>query len=67
LLVSVDPERDTPETLKKYATFFHPDIIGVTGTLDELRDIAWPFRSDFVIEKEGSLKATKWHTCPSST
>jgi len=53
LLVSVDPERDTPETLKEYATFFHPDIIGVTGTRDELRDIAWLFRSDFVIEKEG--------------
>ena len=53
LLVSVDPARDTPETLKEYATFFHPNIIGVTGTQDELRDITWLFRSDFVIEKEG--------------
>lgn len=53
LLVSVDPERDTPETLKEYTTFFHPNIIGVTGTLDELRDITALYRSDFVIEKEG--------------
>ncbi len=53
LLVSVDPERDTPETLKEYATFFHPNIIGVTGTIDELRHITALFRSDFVIEKKG--------------
>ncbi len=53
LLVSVDPERDTPETLKEYATFFHSNIIGVTGTLDALRDITGLYRSDFVVEKEG--------------
>ena len=53
LLVSVDPERDTPELLKEYAAFFHPNIIGVTGTTDELRKAASLYRSDFVIEKEG--------------
>jgi len=28
--VSVDPQRDTPEHLKKYMAFFNPDFIGLT-------------------------------------
>ena len=32
IFVSVDPKRDTPERLKEYAEFFHPAIVGVTGT-----------------------------------
>ncbi|MDJ0663876.1 MAG: SCO family protein [Acidimicrobiia bacterium] len=31
MMVSVDPDRDTPELLKDYVTHFHPDFIGVTG------------------------------------
>lgn len=31
IMVSVDPERDTPEMLKDYVTHFHPDFLGVTG------------------------------------
>ncbi|HTY03856.1 MAG TPA: SCO family protein [Rhodocyclaceae bacterium] len=34
IFVSVDPERDTPERLKSYTAFFHPSIIGVTGSAD---------------------------------
>lgn len=36
ILVSVDPERDTPEILKQYVNFYHPEFIGVTGTHDKL-------------------------------
>jgi protein SCO1 len=32
LLVSVDPERDTPERLDAYVKFFDPDFLGATGT-----------------------------------
>jgi protein SCO1/2 len=31
LFVTVDPERDTPDTLKEYLSNFDPRIIGVTG------------------------------------
>jgi protein SCO1/2 len=31
LLVSVDPARDTPESLEKYVHAFDPEFIGVTG------------------------------------
>lgn len=35
-LVSVDPERDTPEQLAKYVGFFSPNFIGVTGTPENI-------------------------------
>lgn len=40
LFVSVDPERDTPDKLKQYATHFHANVTGVTGELAALADIA---------------------------
>ena len=36
LLVTVDPERDTPEALAAYTTTFAPDFLGVTGDLTAL-------------------------------
>lgn len=40
IFISVDPERDTPARLKEYAEFFHPAIVGVTGTAEEVAAIA---------------------------
>jgi len=36
LFVSVDPERDTPKRLQEYAAYFHPAIVGVTGSQAEI-------------------------------
>ena len=38
--VSVDPQRDTPELLKAYATFYNPDFIGITGNNNQLDVLA---------------------------
>ena len=35
-MVTVDPERDTPERLKEYLDFFDPTFIGLTGSEDEI-------------------------------
>ena len=40
IMVSLDPERDTPEKLAEYVSHFHPSFVGVTGTQDELDKIA---------------------------
>lgn len=40
IFISVDPERDTPARLKDYAEFFHPNVVGVTGTPEKLAEIA---------------------------
>lgn len=37
VLISLDPERDNPEALAAYTRNFHPDFIGVSGKLQELR------------------------------
>ncbi len=39
IFVSIDPDRDKPETLKEYLTAFNPEFIGVTGTLDEIKKL----------------------------
>ena len=36
ILVSVDPNRDTPEKLAEYTRFYHPTLIGLTGTKDDI-------------------------------
>ncbi len=52
LLISVDPERDTPEMLMEYTTFFHPNILGVTGSHEDLRKVSALYRSDYETESD---------------
>ena len=44
LFVSIDPERDTPEVLSRYTKFFHPRIIGLTGSTDLVHGVADHFK-----------------------
>ncbi|UCH48366.1 MAG: SCO family protein [Betaproteobacteria bacterium] len=44
LFVTVDPERDTPEVLGAYVTAFNADFLGLTGTRDQIADVAREFR-----------------------
>jgi protein SCO1/2 len=39
ILISVDPERDTPEVLAEYIGHFGAGVTGITGSLDELRKL----------------------------
>lgn len=39
VLVSVDPERDSPEVISQYVGYFGDDTLGITGDLDELRKL----------------------------
>ncbi|MCB1523661.1 MAG: SCO family protein [Rhodoblastus sp.] len=43
--VSVDPERDTPEVLRSYLASFEPNVVGLTGTPDEIAKVAKEFRA----------------------
>ncbi|MEP2811659.1 SCO family protein [Parasphingorhabdus sp.] len=40
IFISIDPERDGPEQLKQYTDNFHPRLIGLTGTVDEIAAVA---------------------------
>jgi protein SCO1/2 len=54
LFVTVDPERDTPETMKKYVPFFNESFTGLTGTPDEIQDVANSFRAFYMKEESDS-------------
>ncbi|MGY8819432.1 MAG: SCO family protein [Pseudomonadales bacterium] len=65
ILVSVDPERDTPEQLKKYLEYFGAGFIGLTGSLDDIQELAnavgVPFipadtsKEDYTVDHGGNL------------
>ncbi|PVV13076.1 MAG: cytochrome oxidase assembly protein [gamma proteobacterium symbiont of Ctena orbiculata] len=40
VFVSVDPDRDSFQVLDDYVSYFHPNLIGVTGTAAELAEVA---------------------------
>ena len=42
LLISVDPDRDTPDALKAYTAIFGPGIFGATGARDALLALTSP-------------------------
>ncbi|WP_052760992.1 SCO family protein [Sedimenticola thiotaurini] len=50
LFISVDPDRDTPEKLREYTHYFHPRMKGLTGTAEQIAEVAKRYhaRFDFV-------------------
>ena len=64
VLVSVDPERDNPERLKDYVTWFDPDFLGVTGDPAQLQPLALRIGVAYRIEDhaEGATDYTVDHS-----
>lgn len=52
VFVSVDPERDTAETLEKYLAFFDEEFTGFTGSKQAIDDLALQFGAGYIIEPE---------------
>ena len=63
LFITVDPERDTVPVLKKYLTNFHPKIIGLTGTNEEIDLVKKKYKifSKKVMDKEKKKNNGKNH------
>ncbi|MFC1664211.1 SCO family protein [Pseudomonadota bacterium] len=56
LLISVDPQRDKPELLKKYLAFFHKDFVGITAADDKTLALARQFGAMYFKEEKGDPK-----------
>jgi cytochrome oxidase Cu insertion factor (SCO1/SenC/PrrC family) len=44
LFITIDPARDTPKVLAQYVPSFHPRLLGLTGTSDEIAAVAQEFK-----------------------
>jgi len=51
---TVDPARDTVETMADYVSNFHPDMIGLTGSDDEVAAAAKAYRIYYAIPNKDS-------------
>jgi len=47
IMISCDPARDRPEVLKPYLREFHPDIIGLTGQYEDIKQTCKEYRVYF--------------------
>jgi len=54
VFVSVDPQRDTPEVLKKYIAHFEVPVVGLTGSKEALDAVVKQYAGFYEIRDEGS-------------
>lgn len=45
VFVTVDPERDTPEVMASYVPHFHAKLVGLTGSVDEVKAAARGYKA----------------------
>ena len=44
IFITFDPQRDTTEVIKEFSNFMHPKMIGLTGSVEQIRKITSKYR-----------------------
>ncbi len=52
VFISVDPERDTPEKLAEYLSYFAMETIGLTGSREEIDAVVQKYGAHYDLNKE---------------
>jgi cytochrome oxidase Cu insertion factor (SCO1/SenC/PrrC family) len=61
LFITVDPERDTPQVLAAYTAYFHPRIIGLTGSPALVARAAQNFNARYEKVTEPGAPPDRYH------
>lgn len=51
--ISIDPERDTPELLADFTSWIHDDMIGLTGTPEQVKAASMAYKTYYKREENG--------------
>lgn len=51
--ISIDPQRDTPERLRDFTDYLHPDALGFTGTMEQIKAASRAYKTYFKKEEGG--------------
>jgi protein SCO1/2 len=53
IFITVDPKRDTPDVIKQYAASFSPQLLGLTGTPEQIARVAKEYRVYYAEHRTG--------------
>ncbi len=51
--ISIDPERDTPEVVREFTDYLHPDMTGYTGTPEQIKAASLAYKTYYAKEPNG--------------
>jgi metal-dependent hydrolase (beta-lactamase superfamily II) len=55
LFITIDPDRDTSEKLATYVPLFHPRLIGLTGSPEQIQRVARAYKVYYARSQEGGM------------
>ena len=60
VFITIDPERDTAKQLNAYVENFHPSMVGLTGTKEQITKTARVYRVYFGRAQDGQEESTDY-------
>lgn len=52
-MISIDPERDTPEQMKDFTSYLHDDFLGLTGSPEQVKAASQAYKTYYKKQGEG--------------
>lgn len=60
VFITIDPNRDTPEVLREFTDAIHPDMLGLTGSEEQIAAAAKAYRT--IYGREGDPEENPYYT-----
>ncbi|NVO22406.1 SCO family protein [Donghicola mangrovi] len=64
VFISIDPARDTPEVVKDFTANIHPDMLGLTGSAEQVKAASQAYRTYY---KKNDAEDPEWYLMDHST